>query len=103
MPPLSIRRLSLADLDDDALRTLVGHGEHLFVERKQSLPSDGIGRVAASFANALGGWILLGVADDGTMPGFSLPSRTDAQSHIGQLLANEVEPTPPVRGRGAHA
>lgn len=95
MPPTSIRRLSLADLDDEALRALVGHGEHLFVERKVSLPSAGIGRVVASFANGLGGWVLLGVADDGSTPGFALPARTDAQSHLGQLLANEVEPPPP--------
>ncbi len=53
MPSLSIRRLSLADLDEDALRTLIGHGENLFVERKAALPKDGLGRVVASFANSL--------------------------------------------------
>lgn len=100
MPPLSIRRLSLADLDEDALRALVGHGEHLFVERKQNLPKDGLGRVAASFANSLGGWILLGVADDGSIPGYALPVGTDAQAHIGHLLSNEVEPLPPFVASG---
>jgi len=71
------------------------HGEHLFVERKRKPPQDGIGRVAASFANSLGGWILLGVEDDGSLFGYTLPKRADAQSHIGQILANEVEPLPP--------
>jgi hypothetical protein len=91
----SLRRLSLADIDVASLRMLIGHGEHLFVERKQGLPKDGLGRIAASFANSLGGWILLGVADNGSLEGYDLPERTDAQSHIGQLLANEVEPLPP--------
>lgn len=49
----------------------------------------------ASFANALGGWLFLGVDDDGSLVGYSLPAGTDAQSHIGQLLAAEVEPLPP--------
>jgi Putative DNA-binding domain len=90
-----LRRLSLADLDDAALRQLVGEGEHLFVERKQAPPKDGIGRFVASFANALGGWLLLGVADDGSLVGYSLPGRADPQSHVGQLLAAEVDPLPP--------
>lgn len=96
VPPPGIRSLSIADLDESTLRGLVGHGEDLFVERKAALPSDGLGRVAASFANALGGWLLLGVADDGSLPGFALPKGTDAQSHIGQVLANEVDPIPPI-------
>lgn len=48
MPQEGIRRLSLADLDDDSLRDLIGHGEDLFVERKQEPPKDGIGRVVAN-------------------------------------------------------
>src|SRR4051794_18231687 len=39
-----------ADLDESRLRALVGHGEDVFVERKAAFPSDGLGRVAASFA-----------------------------------------------------
>lgn len=95
MPYEGIRRLSLGDLDDDALRRLVAHGEDLFVERKRELPKTGIGRVVASFANSLGGWLLLGVEDNGTLVGYALPGRTDVQSHVGQLLAAEVEPLPP--------
>jgi hypothetical protein len=95
MPHDGIRRLSLGDLDDTTLRRLVGHSEDLFVERKRDIPKAGLGRVVASFANSLGGWVLLGVADNGSLVGYQLPGRADPQSHIGQLLAAEVEPLPP--------
>jgi Schlafen, AlbA_2 len=90
-----IRRLAVADLDETALERLAAHGEDLFVERKQAIPNDGIGRTVAAFANSLGGWLLLGVADDGTPVGFSPPGRADPQAYIGQLLAVEVDPLPP--------
>jgi hypothetical protein len=90
-----IRRLAVADLDEPALERLAAHGEDLFVERKQAIPSDGIGRPVAAFANSLGGWLLLGVADDGTAVGFSPPGRADPQAYVGQLLAAEVDPLPP--------
>jgi predicted HTH transcriptional regulator len=68
--PPSIRRLSLAALDEPALEELVRHGEDLLVERKQDLPkAPRFGAAAGSLANTLGGWILLGVADDGTVHG----------------------------------
>src|SRR5687767_4861165 len=73
-----IRRLAVADLDEHALERLAAHGEDLFVERKQAIPRDGIGRTVAAFANSLGGWLLLGVADDGTPVGFSPP---DGRTH----------------------
>ncbi len=90
-----IRRLAVGDLDEPALERLAAHGEDLFVERKQAIPNDGIGRTVAAFANSLGGWLLLGVADDGTPVGFSPPGRADPQAYIGQLLAAEVDPLPP--------
>lgn len=90
-----IRRLAVADLDEHALERLAAHGEDLFVERKQAIPRDGIGRTVAAFANSLGGWLLLGVADDGTPVGFGPPGRADPQAYIGQLLAAEVDPLPP--------
>jgi hypothetical protein len=90
-----IRRLAVADLDEPARGRLAAHGEDLFVERKQAIPNDGIGRTVAAFANSLGGWLLLGVADDGTPVGFSPPGRADPQAYVGQLLAAEVDPLPP--------
>src|SRR6266542_3706475 len=92
----SIRRLALADLNEGLLRRLVDHGEDLFVERKRQPPSDGLGPTVCSFANTLGGWVLLGIDDETKeVHGFSFGERTDVQSHLGQLLRNEIDPSPP--------
>lgn len=94
--PPSIRRLSLAALDQSALDELVRHGEDLLVERKQDLPKPPrFGAAAGSFANTLGGWILLGVADDGEVHGWIKPERLDLQSYLGSVLASQVDPLPP--------
>jgi len=66
------------------------------VERKQDLPKPPrFGAAAGSFANTLGGWILLGVADDGEVHGWSKPARLDLQSYLGSVLASQVDPLPP--------
>jgi hypothetical protein len=57
----------------------------------------------ASFANMLGGWLLLGVNNDGTVVrgeqgnpiGYRPPGRADLQDHIRQLLGPQVDPLPP--------
>lgn len=91
----SIRRLALADIDEDSLRHLARHGESLYVERKVRPPKPPrFGAAAASFANMLGGFILLGVRDDGEVAGWEPPGRSDPQSHIGELLRQEVDPLP---------
>lgn len=88
-----IRRLSLADLDQETLEDLVRHGEDLLVERKRQPPDPPkFGAGAASFGNTLGGWLLLGVDDDGTVHGWEPPKGADLQSHIGNLLRREVDP-----------
>jgi hypothetical protein len=92
----SIRRLALADLDEDTLRELVEHGEDLLVERKREPPKPpGFGAAVASFANTLGGWLLLGVADDGAIHGYEKPDQLDLQSHLAALLRKECDPLPP--------
>jgi hypothetical protein len=63
---------------------------------KQALPkSPRFGAAAGSFANTLGGWILLGVADDGEVCGWNKPERLDLQSYLGSVLASQVDPLPP--------
>lgn len=92
----SVRRLALADVDEDVLRDLVEHGESIHVERKRQPPEPpGLGAAAASFANMLGGFILLGVDDKGGVVGWSKPPKLDLQSHLGELLRREVDPLPP--------
>jgi hypothetical protein len=91
-----LRRLALGDVDDATVRGLVAHGEHLLVERKQQPPGGtGLGEAVASFANTIGGWLLLGVADDRTIKGWQPPGRADAQAHLGELLREQVDPLPP--------
>lgn len=94
--PASIRRLALADLDGQTLRELAAHGEDNLVERKRQPPAPpGLGAEVASFANTLGGWLLVGVDDDGTAVGYDKPAKTDLQSHFGDLLRAQVDPLPP--------
>jgi Schlafen, AlbA_2 len=92
----SLRRLALADLDEPTLRRLVEQGEDLFVERKREPPpAPRFGAQVASFANTLGGWLLLGVDDDRNLIGWEPDRQLDLQSHLGNLLRNEVDPVPP--------
>jgi len=52
------------------LTSLVSAGEGQTVEFKNRTPDgDKLAREAVSFANAIGGWILIGVDDDGTVRG----------------------------------
>jgi predicted HTH transcriptional regulator len=96
MSPPSLRRLALADATEETIRQLINHGEDLLVERKRELPDAAkFGATVASFANTIGGWILLGVEDGGTIVGHPTEPTLDMQSHLGHLLRNEVEPVPP--------
>lgn len=93
----SLRSLAIPDLVADPQRVtrLIAAGETLFVERKERDPKDGLGPTVASFANALGGWLLIGVDDDGEVVGYEPPGRVDLQDHIRQLLGAQVDPLPP--------
>jgi hypothetical protein len=91
-----IRRLTLADLDDATLVDLIRHGEGLLVELKRELPAKPkFGAAVASFANALGGWLLLGIADDRSVHGYEPPAGADLQSHLASVLRAQVDPLPP--------
>jgi len=94
MAEVSIRRLSIPDLDEAGLRRLIAHGETLFVERKAAMPGKGLGPPVASFANTLGGWLLLGVGDDGDIVGFD-PGNGDFTDKMRHLLRSEIDPLPP--------
>ena len=92
MDPKSIRRVALADVDETVLRDLIDHGEDLYVERKQQPPAtEALGAEVASMANMLGGWLLIGVANDKRLVGWQ-PEKGDLQSHFGHLLRQAVDP-----------
>lgn len=94
----SFRRLSIGDLGEESLRRLIDEGESLFIERKQKEPRTGFGPAVASFANTLGGFLLLGVADDKTLVGYD-PGRGDFTDKIRHKLRSQVEPLPPFAAR----
>jgi hypothetical protein len=59
--------LAVADVTPADVRWMIDEGESL-IELKARIPGEGIGPTIASFANALGGWVILGV-DDATRVG----------------------------------
>ena len=93
----SLRSLAIPDLvaDPDRVKRLIAEGETLFVERKERDPKGGLGQTVASFANMIGGWLLIGVDDDGQIVGYEPPGRVDLQHYIRDLLRTQVDPLPP--------
>jgi predicted HTH transcriptional regulator len=89
-----LRRLQLADLGDAELRELIAAGETV-AERKESPPDEGMGPTIATFANSGGGWVLLGVRDDGTIAGFRVPGKAYPQDWLRGNLRVAVDPLPP--------
>lgn len=73
--------------------SVIAEGEHQSLEFKAGMPSD-LRRHIAGMANAAGGTILLGVEDDGSVPGFELTDR------IWRKILDEAKACdPPVRVR----
>jgi hypothetical protein len=98
VPPDSLRARALSELSDLELEELAAHGEDSLVERKREPPAaNRFGAAVASFANTPGGgWVLIGVDDDGVAHGYEgVPAKTDLQSHLGDLLRAQVDPLPP--------
>lgn len=96
MLPTSLRTLTLTEVTEGVLSGLIEHGESLYVERKRQPPTPpAFGAAVASFANMLGGFLLLGVDDDKSIPGWKPPGRADVQAHLADLLRREVDPLPP--------
>jgi len=89
-----LRRLPLADVGESELRELI-EADETVAERKGSPPKDGMGPTIAAFANSGGGWVLLGVRDDGTLAGFRVPGKAHAQDWLRDKLRTAVDPLPP--------
>ncbi len=72
----------------NALSDLVSLGEGFTIEFKRSGTS-GLGREICAFANATGGTILLGVADDGEVVGVEKHNRLKSEV---QSIARSADP-----------
>lgn len=99
MPRRPIRDLELADLTEDLLRDLIAEGETDLVERKVKVPDDGLGPTVASFANSGGGWVLLGIDNNGVAVGFTAPGRAEPQDWLRTALRKDIDPLPPFAAR----
>jgi predicted HTH transcriptional regulator len=74
------------------LRRLIEQGENERLEFKAALtPPQHLARLLASFANAEGGRILLGVREDGTIAGVQKPQVEQGLSRALDLLDPEPE------------
>ena len=94
MDASQLRALTLADVGERELRELIAAGETV-AERKATVPGEGIGPTIAAFANSGGGWVLIGVHDDGTLKGFRVPGKAHAQDWLRDKLRVAVDPLPP--------
>lgn len=83
------------------VRTLISQGETVTIEFKSRFPASSgdrkyrleIAGTVAAFANQEGGWLLLGVANNGTIEGLTLPGTVDqSQLAIINLIKDLVTP-----------
>jgi hypothetical protein len=95
----SLRDLDLADVTEDVLRELIAEGETDLVERKERPPDGGLGPTIASFANCGGGWVLLGVANDGQTKGYRAPGNAEPQDWLRTAIRKDVDPLPSFEAR----
>ncbi len=85
-------------IESDTVRQLIDDGESFTVEFKgeehQALPDGDLTLAAICLANGQGGWILVGVEDDGRVTG-ARPRHADRSdpARVTALIANRTQPT----------
>lgn len=96
-----VRNLALADATDADVRAMLAENETLFVEHKAALGGEGfnIAKAVCSFANTLGGWVLVGVTDGEpnaeTENGWTPVAPHDLTDRVREALAtSRVDPIP---------
>ncbi len=88
----SLRFASLHD--SNVLRGLLGQPESDWVERKRTADAYTLAKAVTGFANAEGGWLLLGVDDDGQLPGWQSKGNAHPRDWLRDVLDNEVLEVP---------
>lgn len=95
----SLRLLTLGELagnKEEVLGALLRENETLFVEQKSGMvKGDGyqVAKAAGSFANTLGGWILVGVKDGKLIPDWK-PPKGGFVDAIRQRMEGQIDPLP---------
>jgi hypothetical protein len=97
----SLRLLALGDLaaSEDTLKALLAESETLFVEHKADIAKgEGyqLAKAVASFANTLGGWVLVGVKDGGKPISDWTPPPGGFVDSVRQRLEGQVDPVPSI-------
>ena len=97
--PGLMRNLALGDVTPDDIRQMRTENETLFVEWKSSLDDEGYkaAEAAAAFANTLGGWIVVGLDDDGNPSGWTPPK--NITDRVRQILDRWLDPLPAFAAR----
>lgn len=88
------RTLSTIAFDDFCQLTDIDEG--YAVEYKSAWDKDvksKVSKIVTSFANANGGWLFVGINNDGTYVGIT-PTRSDFDQTIAQIVRNHVTPLP---------
>ncbi|MGD0166910.1 MAG: ATP-binding protein [Gaiellaceae bacterium] len=103
--PRSVAELlpkSLNDLTFEDVEAIVHDagkpGESLYLEWKIELTNDGIAKACAAFANTYGGFLIVGVDDDGKVVGFT-KKPGDEQLWVKEILRSRLVPMPAFRAR----
>jgi schlafen family protein len=93
-----MRHLALSDLSTPDLERMLAENETLFVEHKGGFGGEGfqVAKAICSFANGLGGWVLIGVSEGEPNPdGWDAPAPHELTDRVRQALRNNgVDPIP---------
>jgi hypothetical protein len=96
----SFARGALAELTEEELVRMLELDESLFVEHKRDLGTEThyqLAKAVSSFANTLGGWLLIGVHDGKVVARESVWASSDAPTLVDMVrdrLRGEVDPMP---------
>lgn len=87
--------LALTDLSDPAtLREFIREPEGDRLERKREADTPTLVKAISGLANAAGGWLLLGVNDDGSLHGWQPKGRAQARDWLRDKLEGRLDPEP---------
>jgi len=94
----SLRLLTLGEMvqSEQTMQMLLGESETLFVEHKAGIAKgDGyqLAKAMGSFANTLGGWVLIGVQKGSPIPDWE-PPRGGFVDAVRQRLEGQLDPLP---------
>jgi predicted HTH transcriptional regulator len=96
---------ALVDLSSDDLSRMLELYETLFVEHKSDISQEsahGLVRAVASFANTVGGWLLIGVKDSRPTGAAMRWTASDAPTLVDavrDILRGEIDPLPAFEAR----